>query len=77
MRLSELAGKRIINLADGEIIGNAGESDLLIEPATGLIAEIIIPAGKSWGGNGRRQMNIPWSAVRKIGSEVIVVDFEE
>ena len=75
MRLSELAGKRIINLYDGEIIGAAGESDLLIDAASGLISEIVIPPGRGPLA-ARRPLSIPWAAVRKIGPEVIVVDIE-
>lgn len=75
MRLSELAGKRIINLYDGEIIGTAGESDLLIDSSSGLITEIIIPPGRGPAAS-RRPLTIPWAAVRKIGPEVIVVDIE-
>ena len=75
MRLSELAGKRIINLYDGEIIGTAGDSDLLIDSVSGRITEIIIPPGRNPAA-ARRPLRIPWSAVRKIGAEVIVVDIE-
>lgn len=75
MRLSELAGKRIINLYDGEIIGTAGDSDLLIDSVSGLITELVLPAGRG-GAAARRPLSIPWSAVRKIGPEVIVVDIE-
>ena len=74
MRLSELAQKRIINVYDGEIMGTAGESDLLIEPITGAIAEIIVPAGR--GISGKHGGSIPWSSVKKVGAEVIVVDVE-
>lgn len=42
MRLSEFADKRIINLYDGEIMGSAGDSDLLIDPADGRIVEIVL-----------------------------------
>ncbi len=75
MRLSELASKRIINLYNGEIIGTAGDSDLMIDPASGLITEIVAPAGRNRGA-GKGEMSIPWSAIRKIGPEVIVVDIE-
>jgi len=75
MRLSELAQKRIINVYDGEIMGLAGESDLVIEPLTGSIVEIIIPPGRGIA-NNRRGASIPWSAVKKVGAEVIVVDVE-
>ena len=54
MRLSELAGKRIINLYDGEIIGTAGDSDLLIDSVSGLITEIIIPPGRNPAAARRR-----------------------
>ena len=74
MSLSELANKRIINVFDGEIIGTAGESDLIIEPDSGHIAEIIVPPGRNM--SARRPLAIPWSAVKKIGPEVIVVDIE-
>ncbi|MCR4963665.1 MAG: YlmC/YmxH family sporulation protein [Firmicutes bacterium] len=80
MYLSELAYKKIINIYDGEILGVAGESDLLIDPEDGRILEIIAPPAKSFsffGGGERRQIAIPWPAVKKIGSEVIVVDVDE
>lgn len=72
MRLSELADKRILNLYDGEIIGTAGESDLVIEENSGRILEIVVPPARGVG--SRRQLVIPWQAVRKVGAEVIVVD---
>lgn len=74
MRLSELADKRIINLYDGEILGHAGDSDLLIEPGTGKIAEILLPSLRN--AEKKRPISIPWAAVKKIGSEVIVVEIE-
>ena len=75
MRLSELAGKRILNLYDGEIIGSAGESDLLIDPKNGAISEILIPPDRGMSGCGRG-LSIPWAAVKKVGAEVIVIDLE-
>jgi len=76
MRLSEFAGKRIINIYDGDFLGTAGESDLVIDPATGAIEEIILPQGRGFGAS-KRQMSIPWESVKKIGSEVIVVDIDD
>ena len=72
MRLSELADKRIINLYDGEILGHAGDSDLLVDESTGRIVEILLPIVRN--AEKRRPLSIPWSAVRKIGTEVIVVE---
>ena len=87
MRLSQLLGKRIINIFDGEIMGLVGDSDLVVNPETGVIEGIILPyradAGRDFGDKrllpGPRQkhiLNIPWEKVCKIGSEVIVVDID-
>lgn len=86
MRLSQLLGKRIINIFDGEIMGLVGDSDLVVNPETGVIESIVLPyradyADKSLfaGISGSRQkhiLNIPWEKVCKIGSEVIVVDID-
>ncbi|MDD2569389.1 MAG: YlmC/YmxH family sporulation protein [Clostridia bacterium] len=78
MRLSELMGKRIVNIFDGDILGTVGDSDLVINPENGDIQAIILPhAGEGLLSRGeRRVLNIPWSAVYKVGAEVIVVDLE-
>ena len=81
MLMSEFVSKKIINLFDGGVIGTVGDSDLVIDNESGEIESIIVQQGKP-GGNGRfrqekRAVNIPWEAVRKVGSEVIVVDIED
>lgn len=73
MRLSEFASKRILNLYDGEIIGEAGHSDLLFRADTGEIVEIVVPPIR---GVRSHPLSIPWSAVQKVGAEMIVVDIE-
>lgn len=78
MRLSELIGKDIINIVDGARLGTVGDSDLIINPETGQVESIILP---NYGGflgllKNRSQMIIPWEAVKKIGSEVIVVELD-
>ncbi len=75
MRLSEFADKRIINLYDGEIIGSAGDSDLLVDPIDGKIAEIVLQQSVRLRGE-RRSFSIPWEAVKKVGPEIIVVDID-
>lgn len=45
MRYSELGGKEIIDLDNGERIGVVGQSDLVIDPKTGAILSMIIPVG--------------------------------
>ncbi len=81
MRLSQLLGKRIINIYDGEIMGSVGDSDLVVNPETGAIEAIILPcrtdhpfSEKMFLRGDKRVLNIPWDKVCKIGSEVIVVD---
>jgi len=76
MRLSEFAEKRIVNLYDGEIMGSIGDSDLIIDPENGMILEILVPVGKGRK-SARRTVSVPWTTVKKVGSEVIVVDIEE
>ena len=90
MRLSQLLGKRIIKIFDGEIMGLVGDSDLVVNPETGVIEGIILPyradSGRDYTDkrlfaslSGNRQkhiLNIPWEKVCKIGSEVIVVDID-
>ena len=84
MRLSQLLGKRIINIYDGEIMGLVGDSDLVVNPETGAIEGIILPFRPASGNTGSRLLrgenkhilNIPWEKVCKIGSEVLVVDID-
>jgi len=79
MRLSEFAQKKIINIYNGEVLGSAGDSDLLIDPADGRILEIILqPPGRLISrSSDKHPISIPWSAVKKVGPEIIVVDSEE
>ncbi|MBQ2887920.1 MAG: YlmC/YmxH family sporulation protein [Firmicutes bacterium] len=83
MRLSQLLGKRIINIFDGEILGLVGDADLVVNPDTGLIEALIIPSrGERLAGEKKRfgaephLLQIPWEKVCKVGSEVIVVDVD-
>jgi YlmC/YmxH family sporulation protein len=78
MRLSELAGKKIINLYDGAMMGTVGDSDLLVDPQSGAIDSLMLPRrndGRS-ARNMPRRIAVPWEAVKKIGAEVIVVDID-
>lgn len=82
MLMSELVGKEIINLSDGAKLGSVGETDLVISPDTGEIESLVLPNrggyfGGFLGGGERDYLVIPWPAVKKIGSEVIIVDLGE
>jgi YlmC/YmxH family sporulation protein len=73
VRFSDLGGKDIINLADGERLGRLGECDLELDEATGAILTLVTPAR---GGlrRARGPVAIPWVAVRRIGPEVLIVE---
>lgn len=75
MRLSTLGSRQIINLHDGSRMGMLGETELTIDPQTGEIDELVIPA-RSGFWQQRRASVIPWSAVRRIGPEVMIVDLD-
>ncbi len=79
MLLSELSGKEIVNLHDGAKLGLVSDSDIKIN-INGKIEALIISSrsGYSWffGRNSDREgeyVVVPWKAIKKIGSEVIIV----
>ncbi|MGQ9824765.1 MAG: YlmC/YmxH family sporulation protein [Desulfotomaculales bacterium] len=80
MRLTELTGKEIVNLANGARLGMVGESDLVVDAQTGRISSIILPRKGnffSFWVERQQQLVIPWEAVRRIGREVIIVDIDQ
>lgn len=79
MLLSELGGKEIVNLNNGERLGIIADSDILVEEKTGKILSLIIPERKFqlklFGSN--QDMEIPWDSIRKIGQDMIIIEVEE
>lgn len=82
MLLSDLGGKEIINLYDGARLGSIGDADLAISPS-GSIEAIILSSRSGFAGflggineRDRETLVIPWQSVKKIGSEVIIVDIQ-
>ncbi|MGM0470668.1 MAG: YlmC/YmxH family sporulation protein [Bacillota bacterium] len=78
MKLSQLQGKEIINMYDGHRLGILGESELVLDAHSGAIESIIIP---DQGGflslfGEEKYLIIPWQAVKKVGSEVIIIELE-
>lgn len=80
MLLSDLAGKEIINLYDGAKLGLVGDADLDIA-LNGAVEAIILTSrgGFSgiWSARGDREREvlvIPWQTIKKVGSEVIIID---
>lgn len=83
MLLSDLAGKEIINLYDGAKLGLVGDADLDISFHGSVEAIILTSRGGGfsgfWGSRGdreREELVIPWQTVKKVGSEVIIVDLQ-
>jgi len=78
VKLSELIGKDIVNIQNGGRLGTVADSDLVIELETGEIQSIMLPSRSGFlGFLDRNNFTIPWSCVKKIGNEVIIVDLDE
>ncbi len=79
MNLSELNGKEIININDGQRLGVTTESDFLFDPHTGILESIVVPNYGSGFFNffqEEAELLIPWETVVKVGPEVIVIDYD-
>ncbi|WP_240986880.1 YlmC/YmxH family sporulation protein [Acididesulfobacillus acetoxydans] len=77
MLLSDLAGKEIINLHDGARLGLIGDADLAVSPGGSIEAIILTSKGGFAGFLGDRDRDIlviPWRSIKKVGTEVIIVD---
>jgi YlmC/YmxH family sporulation protein len=78
MRLSDLGGKEIIGLDNGERIGVVGDADLEINPATGEITSIILPGGNLFRfGKRREEIVIPWDAIVKVGPDMMIIQMNK
>ena len=74
MRICELREKEVINVCDGERLGNVCDIDF--EVKTGRICSLIIPGPcKILGILGRdHEFIIPYECVQRIGADVILVE---
>lgn len=72
LRYSDLAGKEIIDIDQGIRLGVVNDTDLVIDAAAGRVVAIIIP-GRG-GFFSRRELEIPWHGIKKIGVDLIIVD---
>ncbi|MBP7332944.1 MAG: PRC-barrel domain protein [Firmicutes bacterium ADurb.Bin373] len=79
MRMGELVGKEIININNGRRLGVVGDSDITVDIESGDIQSIILPRKNNlislWV--DRQHLIIPWNAVKKIGTEVIIVELDQ
>ena len=76
IRLSDLAGKNIVNIYDGVRLGVIYEPNLSFDPETGKIEQLYLGGRNGFTGlwSEKNSMQIPWQAVHKIGQEVVIVD---
>jgi len=72
VRYSDLAGKEIIDIDQGIRLGVINDTDLVIDTEAGRVVAIIIPSRGGWW--ARRELEIPWHGIRKIGVDLIIVD---
>ncbi len=74
MLFSDLKSREVINICTGERYGNV--SDLEFDPCTGTVLSVIVPGNSRMFGllKGRDAMAIPFSKIRKLGEDVILVE---
>lgn len=71
MRLSDLNGKEVINLTDGSKLGVLFYPEVDFNLKLGLISSFKMITGR-WP--FKQERIIPWKAVRKISTDVILVE---
>lgn len=76
MRICELREKEVVNVCDGERLGNICDVDF--EERTGRICSLIIPGPcKVFGIIGRdSEYIIPYECIKRIGADVVLVEVE-
>lgn len=75
LKISEFQVKDIVNVSDGKKLGSL--ADLDINVSTGAIEAIIVTDGSKLMGFFSREADIiiPWHRIKKIGADVILVDY--
>ena len=73
-RFSDLRCREVINLPDGCRLGYV--SDLELETESGKVLALVVPSCERLLGllPGSGEYVIPWSCIRKIGGDLILVD---
>lgn len=70
-RFTELRRKEVVNICNGNRLGFV--QDVLVELPCGQIAALIVPgACHIW--EARHDHIIPWSCIRQIGPELILIE---
>lgn len=76
-RIFDFRNKEVININDGKRLGFIEDVELDID--SGEISAVIIPiSGKILGIFGKEtEYIIPWNSIKKIGHDIVLVDFGE
>lgn len=76
MKFTQLQCKEVICIATGQRLGYI--EDVEVEVPDGVIVALLVPGPcKFWGLFGRRDdYCIPWSCVRKVGPDIVLVDIK-
>jgi YlmC/YmxH family sporulation protein len=79
MRLHDLTGKEVINLADGARIGMIDECELVFDGNNGQVTALLLPNRINFWRffQDNRTPSIPWKAIKRIGQDFILVDYEQ
>ena len=79
MRLMELGQKEIVNLNNGARLGIIADSDILLDEKSGRIISLLVPErrlGFKMLGIESSAFEIPWSSIRKIGYDMIIIELD-
>ena len=73
-RMSELRCKEVINICDGGRLGFV--QDLELDLDTGRVTALLVPGPCRFFGLFGRETDyvIPWKCIKRIGSDIILVD---
>lgn len=76
-KATDFRQKEVINIKTGRRIGFI--SDVDIDMDNGTLNSVIIPGNGKFLGlfGGEKDIVIPWNAIRTIGDDIILVDFNE
>ena len=74
MRVTDLSCKEVVCIGDGARLGYV--SDVEVEVPEGQVCAVVVPGrGRFFGLLGRSEdFLIPWSSIRKIGPDIVLVD---
>ncbi|MEG2377061.1 MAG: YlmC/YmxH family sporulation protein [Clostridia bacterium] len=75
-RITDLSCKEVINICDGTRFGFV--NDIEIDCACGTVVSIIVPGPSKfpWFFRQKDDYIIPWDAIRRIGDDIILVDYK-